>query len=164
MELDLTPTACLRIGRAALRREDAGVADPDDISLRHADRRQPEHDAARRLHVHPELSLQLYTQLFLARVSYAPYYTSDRRRRARAHRRPGRAHRAGQPNTERATLNINLVMRWEYRLGSTLFVVYTRAQNPALSPSPDGATSGSPHPGRPRRRQRAMVKLAYWFG
>ena len=36
------------------------------------------------------------------------------------------------PDTESATLNVNLVLRWEYRLGSTLFLVYTRAQNPAL--------------------------------
>ena len=43
------------------------------------------------------------------------------------------------PDTEEATLNINLVLRWEYRLGSTLFVVYTHNQNPALVPSPGGA-------------------------
>jgi hypothetical protein len=114
----------------------------------------------------PTLSLQLYTQLFLARVRYGPFfsYTTDV---------GGRVHRAdlGPPTTtvqadsERATLNINLVMRWEYRLGSTLFVVYTRAQNPALVPGPDGASFRL----RPILDGRAadnvlMVKLAYWFG
>jgi hypothetical protein len=56
-------------------------------------------------------------------------------------------------------------MRWEYRLGSTLFVVYTRAQDPALSPGLDGASFRL----SPILQGRAadnvlMVKLAYWFG
>jgi hypothetical protein len=62
-------------------------------------------------------------------------------------------------------LNVNVVLRWEYRLGSTLFLVYTRAQNPALSPSPSGAGFEL----RPLLQGRAadnvlMAKLAYWFG
>ncbi|HYO65003.1 MAG TPA: hypothetical protein VEU33_02870 [Archangium sp.] len=37
-----------------------------------------------------------------------------------------------------AALNLNLVLRWEYRLGSTLFLVYSRAQHEG--PSPKGGT------------------------
>ncbi|HVG63797.1 MAG TPA: hypothetical protein VNA24_34855, partial [Hyalangium sp.] len=33
-------------------------------------------------------------------------------------------------------LNLNLVLRWEYRLGSTLFFVYTRSQQGL--PAPEG--------------------------
>jgi len=29
---------------------------------------------------------------------------------------------------------VNLVLRWEYILGSTLFVVYTHSQNTTLTP------------------------------
>jgi hypothetical protein len=72
---------------------------------------------------------------------------------------------AGMADTETATLNVNVVLRWEYRLGSTLFVVYTRAENPALVPSPTGAGFEL----RPLLQGRAadnvlMLKLAYWFG
>jgi hypothetical protein len=117
----------------------------------------------------PELSLQWYTQLFLARVDYGPYFkvTQPPRRRVlladlRMMPDPGVA----TADTESATLNINVVLRWEYHLGSTLFVVYTRAQNPALSPSVNGSPSFEL---RPLLRGQAadnvvMVKLAYWFG
>jgi len=114
----------------------------------------------------PTLSLQLYTQLFLARVRYGPFYTYTTDVGARV-----RIADLGAPtaptaaDSERATLNINLVMRWEYRLGSTLFVVYTRSQDPALIPGPNGAAFQL----RPVLQGRAadnvlMVKLAYWFG
>ena len=75
---------------------------------------------------------------------YGPFFTSGAEdRRARPHSPTAgrrRAGAAGDPDTEQATLNVNVVLRWEYRLGSTLFVVYTRAQNPALRPPPGGAT------------------------
>ena len=120
----------------------------------------------------PELSLQLYTQLFLARVRYGPLlsFAHDVGVRERvtldalapATAPPATAIAA---NSDEATLNVNLVLRWEYRLGSTLFVVYTRAQNPALVPAPDG----SGFQVRPIWQGRAsadfiMLKLAYWWG
>ena len=59
-----------------------------------------------------------------------------------------------------------MVLRWEYRLGSTLFLVYTRAQNPVLMPTPG---TGASLDIRPILHGQAavdvlMVKLAYWFG
>ena len=73
-------------------------------------------------------------------------------------RRAGRC-RARCPTPRRATLNVNVVLRWEYRLGSTLFLVYTRAQNPALTPSPERRElrAAAAAPG-PRRRQRAHAQ------
>jgi hypothetical protein len=114
----------------------------------------------------PELSLQWYTQLFLARVEYGPYFTVTQRPGGRvqlADLMPELT--PATADTETATLNINVVLRWEYHLGSTLFVVYTRAQNPALVPSVNGASFEL----RPLLRGQAadnvlMVKLAYWFG
>jgi hypothetical protein len=114
----------------------------------------------------PTLSLQLYTQLFLARVRYGPFFTHTAAVGARVRIADlGAPTAAVDADTERATLNVNLVLRWEYRLGSTLFVVYTRAQDPALTPGPDGAGFRL----NPILQGRAadnvlMVKLAYWFG
>jgi hypothetical protein len=116
----------------------------------------------------PELSLQFYAQLFLARVHYDPLF--------RITQTPGGIVYLANlvvdptlprpmPDSQTATLNINLVLRWEYRLGSTFFLVYTRAQNPALTPSPDGVG----FQWRPLLHGQAadnvlMAKLAYWFG
>jgi hypothetical protein len=115
----------------------------------------------------PELSLQWYTQLFLARVHYGPYFMVTQPAGGRVLLADlTTPDTSGQmADSERATLNINVVLRWEYRLGSTLFVVYTRAQDPALVPSANGASLEL----RPLLQGRAadnvlMAKLAYWFG
>lgn len=113
----------------------------------------------------PELSLQWYTQLFLARVHYGPYFMITQPAGGRVRLGDLTTPAAGMADTESATLNVNVVLRWEYRLGSTLFLVYTRAQNPALVPSPSGASFEV----RPLLQGRAadnvlMLKLAYWFG
>jgi hypothetical protein len=121
----------------------------------------------------PELSLQLYTQLFLARVRYGPLLTFLHTEGARE-RVPLSALTPAAPtmpmtpvvaDSDEATLNVNLVLRWEYRLGSTLFLVYTRAQNPALMPAADGSGFQI----RPIWQGRAsadfiMLKLSYWWG
>jgi len=119
----------------------------------------------------PELSLQVYTQLFLARVHYDPLFTFAQPAGSVVHLSdlkplvPAPMVGPPMPDTESATLNVNVVLRWEYPLGSTLFLVYTRAQNPALVPSASGASFEF----RPLLQGRAadnvlMVKLAYWFG
>ena len=115
----------------------------------------------------PELSLQLYTQLFLARVHYDPLFTVTQPAGGLVRisdLQPYAPDPPPNPDSQRATFNVNLVLRWEYRLGSTLFVVYTRSQDP-LIPSPNGASFEL----RPLYQGRAadnvlMVKLAYWFG
>ncbi|HVT07589.1 MAG TPA: DUF5916 domain-containing protein [Polyangia bacterium] len=117
----------------------------------------------------PQLSLQFYTQLFLAKVNYDGFYVypkqSFRERVDLAALIPA-APPAASPDSEQATLNVNLVLRWEYRLGSTLFLVYTRAQTPALA-VPGGGTGQLEL--APIWRGRAsddvlMAKLAYWLG
>ena len=117
----------------------------------------------------PQLSLQFYTQLFLAKVNYDGFFVypkqSFRERVDLAALIPAGAP-AVSPDTEQATLNVNLVLRWEYRLGSTLFLVYTRAQTPALAVPPGGAGQLEL---APIWRGRAsddvlMAKLAYWLG
>ncbi|HET6279407.1 MAG TPA: DUF5916 domain-containing protein, partial [Polyangia bacterium] len=116
----------------------------------------------------PELSLQTYAQLFLAAVHY-----SDFSRAAPAGFR-GRIHLADltpttttrNPDLQSATLNINVVLRWEYRLGSTLFLVYTRAQNPPVSLTTGSDPRLDPQPlARPGSSvDVVLLKLAYWWG
>jgi hypothetical protein len=119
----------------------------------------------------PELSLQVYAQVFLARVHYPRFYTyaappgAFRERVHLADLAPAAAP-ATNPDAEQATLNVNVVLRWEYRLGSTLFLVYTRAQSPSFVFSPGAAASLDL---RPVLQGRAavdviMAKLTYWWG
>jgi hypothetical protein len=117
----------------------------------------------------PELSLQFYTQLFLASVHYGPFFVypkSAAREQVPFDALVPAGAPPTNPDSEQATLNVNLVLRWEYRLGSTLFLVYTRAQTPALT-VPNGATGQLEV--APIWRGHAsddviMVKLAYWLG
>jgi hypothetical protein len=117
-----------------------------------------------------ELTLQVYTQAFLARVHYTRFFTAPswepRQRIDLASLMP--AAQPGVPtDTESATLNVNVVLRWEFRLGSTAYLVYTRAQTPALMPSMNGgATSLDIHPilNGSAASDVLMLKIAYWFG
>ncbi|MBN1205903.1 MAG: carbohydrate binding family 9 domain-containing protein [Myxococcaceae bacterium] len=77
----------------------------------------------------PHLTLQGYAQLFSAYGRYGPFYEAQ----SDAARTPIRFS-AMRPTEATAddfydvALNLNVVLRWEYRLGSTLFLVYTRSQ------------------------------------
>ena len=83
----------------------------------------------------PRLTLQAYAQLFLASVHYDTFATAPTRTVHRSDLRPALAP-AVNPDAEDAVVNANLVLRWEWRLGSTLYLVYTRAQSPAIGLGP----------------------------
>ncbi len=80
----------------------------------------------------PRLSLQTYAQLFVASGHYADFSAADVGAGARVHLDELR--KTGAPTTnpdfKEAALNVNVVLRWEWTLGSTLYLVYTRAQAP----------------------------------
>jgi hypothetical protein len=115
----------------------------------------------------PRLSLQAYAQLFLASGHY-----SDLRAAARggagatvhlgdltAPSAP-----AANPDFEKAALNVNLVLRWEYRLGSTIYLVYTRAQAPDVTLDPGqvaGLSLGSV--ARSAAVDVVLLKAAFWW-
>jgi len=75
----------------------------------------------------PRLTLQAYAQLFTDYGRYGPFYT--------AAGQPGGligfgdlvpgGSPSGTPDFQASALNLSVVLRWEYRLGSTLFLVYT---------------------------------------
>jgi hypothetical protein len=91
------------------------------------------------------LSLQLYGQVFTALESYGPFYQAVRRGQAPIEvgaLRPLGAP-ASDPSDHSAALVVNAVLRWEYRLGSTLHLVYAR--NQAELPFTARPSSLAPH-------------------
>lgn len=78
----------------------------------------------------PRLTLQAYAQLYTEFRRYGPFYLAESRNRSPIRPRdlvPGGTPSAN-PDTHSSALNLNLVLRWEPRLGSALYVVYTRSQ------------------------------------
>jgi hypothetical protein len=79
----------------------------------------------------PELSVQAHAQLFLADVDFSDHREIDTVGAQPEIRRDELRPAMAPPEDdgfETASLNANVVMRWEPRPGSTLYAVYTRAQ------------------------------------
>lgn len=114
----------------------------------------------------PRLSLQAYGQAFLSASDYTDYQVSPARGRAQIARldemKPIIGPLPFDADYEDGTVNANVVLRWEYRLGSTFFLVYTHAQS-------DGGVLGTPKfSGQwitPRPSEETLLaKLLYWWG
>jgi hypothetical protein len=119
----------------------------------------------------PRLSLDAYAQLFLASEHFSDIssFESDPTGRRPVIRlsdlHPYTMPLSFNPDIEDAALNVNLVLRWEFLLGSTLYLVYTHAQSPNLTLMPGeignlsfGAISRAPS------ADVLLIKLAYWIG
>jgi hypothetical protein len=115
----------------------------------------------------PRLSLQTYAQLFLAAWHYTDFAVGARGygRRARLDEMvPLMGAAPTQVDTEQAALNVNAVLRWEYRLGSTIYVVYSRSQAPALALR-EGEDAGLRvrDAGRVPAIDMLLVKASFWW-
>ena len=92
--------------------------------------------------ISPKLTLQGYAQVFTDYGLYNQFFEGS----SAAGRRPIRLDTLTPTPYAEGTgfydslLNLNVVARWEYRLGSTLFLVYTRAQE-----APPTAEGSLPH-------------------
>ncbi len=116
----------------------------------------------------PTLALQVYVQAFADLAHYGPFY-SVTVPAGRAHVRlsdlkPGAAP-ATSPDFKDTSLNVNVVLRWEYRPGSVLYLVYSRAQQngdptPGLTPT----AFDLPSLGRGPYDDVLLLKLAYYYG
>ena len=60
------------------------------------------------------------------------------------------------PDFQDAALNVNVVFRWEYRLGSTIYFVYSHSQIPTV-PVPE---MGSLNSDRPRSTRAPSATAA----
>ncbi len=112
------------------------------------------------------LTLQGYLQLFADVERFGPFYEATSRDGARIHQADLRLTTyADTASTHTSAMNANVVLRWEYRLGSTFFAVYARQQTelgtsdgivPSHSVLPHRLLAG---PGT----DTFLLKWAYWF-
>jgi hypothetical protein len=118
----------------------------------------------------PRISLQSYAQAFFAAGHYSDFGTFPTARAGRGvivHRDElvTTTSPATNPDFRNAALNMNVVLRWEYLLGSTLFLVYTRTQAPQIEllPGQRGHLDFSSL-GRAPATDTLLLKLSYFFG
>jgi hypothetical protein len=116
----------------------------------------------------PTLTLQTYAQLFLASGHY------DNLKQVTPVNNQVSLARIGMANSltstltnpadfEQAALNVNVVLRWEYHLGSTLFLVYSRSQIPNVDLTTNDATLRPSAVLRGSAVDVFLIKLSYWW-
>lgn len=119
----------------------------------------------------PALTLQTYAQFFLASGHFTNVGTLAQNPGAHFTLAGLAARDTVMPvpnptatDFEEAALNVNVVLRWEYRLGSTLFLVYSRSQIPDVDLAVD--QPGYLHPSAVLRGSAVdvlLLKLSYWW-
>ncbi|MEO8845388.1 MAG: DUF5916 domain-containing protein [Kofleriaceae bacterium] len=113
----------------------------------------------------PRATLQLYGQLFGESVAYHDFgITPAADREVLVSAITAIAAPAASPNTSSTILNASAVFRWEYRLGSTLYAVYSRAQGADRA---FGSVEDAPIPWRSglsaASSQVFLIKVSYWW-
>jgi hypothetical protein len=117
----------------------------------------------------PSVTVEAYGQLFLASGHFSHFRTSEAR--------PGLPEvisiaslqeyggaLMSNPDFQNAIFLVNATLRWEYRLGSTLFFVYTRSQAPVTVLMQGESANLSPSSlTRAPAADVWLVKLSYWW-
>jgi uncharacterized protein DUF5916 len=117
----------------------------------------------------PRLTLQAYAQAFLASGHFddvrnlTPIAGSTVRLSALAAAAPAQAGFSANPDFEEAAINASVVCRWEYRLGSTAYLVYTRSQIPAVENLMTAGTLAPRAFGHGGATDVLLLKLSYWW-
>jgi hypothetical protein len=88
----------------------------------------------------PHLSLQLFAQLFTQGISYGdPLRAVAGPGRATVQidglSRAGPADRPFYPDDRQADLSLNVVLRWEWRMGSNVYLAYTHQRSGSFTPT-----------------------------
>ncbi|MFL5350192.1 MAG: DUF5916 domain-containing protein [Hyalangium sp.] len=118
----------------------------------------------------PKLTLQAYAQFFSAFGRYGPFWAPPAMEEAGAPIRLSAliptSYEAGDPSFRTSALNLNVVLRWEYSLGSALFLVYTREQTelPTLNGERARMTLLPQRLLQGRATDGLLVKWSYWWG
>jgi len=114
----------------------------------------------------PRLTLQLYAQLYTDSGHFDRYWRASTAGTAPIGPNDLQPDSAPSPDPSfhHSALNLNFVLRWEYRLGSTLYLVYARSQQ-ELPWAPPGSPSADLWPralGPGPTTDTLMVKWAVW--
>jgi hypothetical protein len=117
--------------------------------------------------LNPRLTFQLYGQLFSEQGRFGTFYTARSEGRSRIRLADLSPVAPGlDADFHSAVVNVNLVLRWEYRPGSTLFLVYARSQRerpllegeaPSRGLLPAGLLDG-------RASDSFLLKWSWWWG
>jgi hypothetical protein len=121
----------------------------------------------------PTLTFQLYSQLFLASTHLSSFSTATGGGEGSSIRLSDLVTRGedppsakASPDSQTAVFNVNAVLRWEYRLGSVVYLVYTRAQSPTsgvtwpVFPRLDAGSLG----GNRGSVDAILLKGSFWWG
>jgi hypothetical protein len=116
----------------------------------------------------PDLTFQLYTQLFTGYGVYGPFYQAVASGLAPIYIRDLQQSATASGQDFRVTTwNVNAVLRWEYRLGSAVYLAYTRSQS--AIPIAD-STPVQPNVIdlrgllQARTEDVVLLKWSYWWG
>jgi hypothetical protein len=117
----------------------------------------------------PSLTLQAYGQAF---VAFGRYHDFEGLRTQLPAPRvfladlsPARLPADEVPAFVDGAFNANLVLRWEYRLGSTVFFVYSHAQSDSRTPASSEAGAFDFRLTTPRPAADVfLIKVSYWWG
>lgn len=117
----------------------------------------------------PRLTLQAYAQAIVEAVHYRDYTSFPAAGAGAAVRlvdlRPVASPVLANPDYRAGTINASLVLRWEYRLGSTLYLVYTHNQARSVTPAFGDHAGFDFKLVRPGPAEDALIlKLSYWWG
>jgi hypothetical protein len=80
----------------------------------------------------PDLTLQGYVQYFWARGEYYRFYALEGSGGLADLPVPYDRNLYDNPDFNRSNMNVNIILRYEYRPGSTLFVVWTHSRNESI--------------------------------
>jgi len=117
----------------------------------------------------PRLTLQAYGQLFLDAGHYSDFTSFPARGKGTIVNledlRPATIEPDDNPDFQSGAFNASLVLRWEYLLGSTLYVVYSHSQSNAVTPVFGEGAGFDFKLARPRAAEdNVLVKVSYWWG
>jgi hypothetical protein len=112
----------------------------------------------------PRLACQAYAQLFVATGRYDSFFEFDRKAATQVNFADLVPSQVTADGFYQSGLRINLVLRWEYRLGSTLFVVYNHASETAPVPGePAPSTLAPVGLSRGRSTHTFLIKWSYYW-
>jgi hypothetical protein len=147
----------------------ADGANPDRLLFGRLDATQVGGTLRATLTFTPRLTLQGYTQLFVARGHFTEFLSYARAPGTRPQIRldalqPTTDAPPANPDFQRAGINATLVLRWEFALGSTAYLVYTRTQTPQILLQP-GARARLDFTSLPRAPAAdvLLLKLTWWW-